>query len=46
MGKLDLTIDEKEQLRKIYKYTYNNSMRENRIRIVLAYDRHSSPYKP
>ena len=38
MGKLDLTIDEKEQLKKIYKYTYNNSMRENRIRVVLAYN--------
>jgi len=38
MAKLDLTIDEKEQLRKIYKYTYNNSMRENRIRVVLAYN--------
>ncbi len=38
MGKLKLTQDEIEQLKKIHKYTYNNSMRENRIRVVLAYD--------
>lgn len=42
MGKLDLTIEEKEQLRKIYKYTYNNSMRENRIRVILAYNENMS----
>jgi transposase len=38
MSKLDLTADEKDRLKTIYKYTHNNSMRENRIRVVLAYD--------
>jgi transposase len=38
MGKLQLTVDEIQQLKKIHKYTHNNSMRENRIRVVLAYD--------
>ena len=38
MGNLTLTKDEINQLKKIHKYTYNNSMRENRIRVVLAYD--------
>jgi transposase len=38
MGNLALTKDEINQLKKIHKYTYNNSMRENRIRVVLAYD--------
>jgi transposase len=42
MCKLNLTIDEKKQLRNIHKYTYNNSMRENRIRVVLAYDENMS----
>ena len=42
MGRLDIIREEKEQLKKIYKYTYNNSMRENRIRVVLAYDENMS----
>jgi len=42
MGKLDLTADEKEQLRQIHKYTHNNSMRENRIRVILACDENMS----
>jgi len=36
---LNLTEEEKSQLKTIHKYTYNNSMRENRIRVVLLYDK-------
>lgn len=39
MSLLNLTEKEKNQLVTIHKYTYNNSMRENRIRVVLLYDR-------
>ena len=38
MGKLNLTEAEKQQLKQIHKFTYNNSMRENRIRVILLYD--------
>lgn len=38
MGKLDLTTDEKKRLKAMHKHTYNNSMRENRIRVVISYD--------
>jgi len=39
MNPLNLTEEEKSQLKTIHKYTYNNSMRENRIRVVLLYDK-------
>lgn len=39
MGRLKLTEEEKSELVKIHKYTYNNSMRESRIRVVLSYDK-------
>ena len=42
MNKLKLTKEEKKQLKTIHKYTYNNSMRENRIRTVLLYDKEMS----
>jgi len=35
MSKIELSESEKTQLKRIDKYTYNNSMRENRIRVVL-----------
>ncbi len=38
MGQLNLSDEEIDQLKKVHKYTYNNSMRENRIRVVLAFD--------
>ncbi len=38
MGQLNLSDEEIDQLKKVPKYTYNNSMRENRIRVVLAFD--------
>ncbi len=38
MGQLNLTNEEISQLKKVHKYTYNNSMRENRIRVVLAFN--------
>jgi transposase len=39
MSPLNLTEKEKKQLVTIHKYTYNNSMRENRIRVVLLCDK-------
>lgn len=42
MGKLNLQEIEKQQLKKIYKNTYNNSMRENRIRVILLFDKNMS----
>ena len=42
MGKLNLTEAEKQQLKQIHKYTYNNSMRENRIKVILLYDNEKS----
>ena len=39
MKRLNLTEEEKSQLKRIHKYTYNNSMRENRIKVVLLYDK-------
>ncbi len=38
MGQLNLSDEEIDQLKKVHKYTHNNSMRENRIRVVLAFD--------
>lgn len=38
MSQLNLSETEKNQLKTIHKYTYNNSMRENRIRVVLLCD--------
>ena len=38
MGKLNLIETEKQQLKQIHKYTYNNTMRENRIKVILMYD--------
>jgi len=38
MSQLNLSQIEKNQLKTIHKYTYNNSMRENRIRVVLLCD--------
>ena len=35
MSKIELSESEKTQLKRIHKYTYNNSMRENRIRVIL-----------
>ena len=42
MSQLKLSEEEKKQLKTIHKYTYNNSMRENRIRVVLLYDKEMS----
>ena len=42
MKKINLTDKEREQLKKIHKYTYNNSMRENRIKVVLLGDKDMS----
>ena len=42
MNPLKLTEEEKNQLKTIHKYTYNNSMRENRIRVVLLCDKNMS----
>ena len=42
MGNLNLQEAEKQQLKRIYKNTYNNSMRENRIRVVLSSDNNMS----
>jgi len=42
MSQLQLTKEEIEQLKTIHKYTYNNSMRENRIRVVLLYNNGST----
>ena len=39
MSPLNLTEEEKNQLKTIHRYTYNNSMRENRIRVVLLCDK-------
>jgi transposase len=39
MSPLNLIEEEKNQLRTIHKYTYNNSMRENRIRVILLCDK-------
>jgi hypothetical protein len=38
MGNLNLSNSERQQVKQIYKHTYNNSMKENRIRVVLSYD--------
>ncbi|MEA3522909.1 MAG: hypothetical protein U9R50_08025, partial [Campylobacterota bacterium] len=38
MANLYLTSEEMQQLKHIHKYTYNNSMKENRIRVILAYN--------
>ena len=42
MSPLNLTQEEKKQLKIIHKYTHNNSMRENRIRVILLYDKNMS----
>ncbi len=42
MRQLNLTNEEMEQLKKIHKYTYNNSMRENRIKVVLLCNKEMS----
>jgi len=39
MANLHLTLEEIQELKHIHKYTHNNSMRENRIRVVLAYNK-------
>jgi len=39
MSPLNLIEEEKNQLITIHKYTYNNSMRENRIRVILLCDK-------
>jgi len=41
-GKLSLSNEEIELLKRIHKYTHNNSMRENRIRVVLLYNKDKS----
>jgi len=38
MGQLELTKEEIEKLKKIHKYTRNNTLKENRIKVVLAFD--------
>lgn len=42
MNSIQLTQEEKRQLKTIHKYTHNNSMRENRIRVVLCSDQNMS----
>lgn len=42
MSPLKLREEEKKQLKRIHKYTHNNSMRENRIRVVLLCDKNMS----
>lgn len=42
MSPLQLTTEEKKQLKTIHKYTHNNSMREKRIRVVLLCDKNMS----
>lgn len=42
MGQLELTQEEKKQLKTIHKYTYNNTMRESRIKTILLYDKEMS----
>lgn len=42
MSQLNLSNEEKDQLKKIHKYTYNDSMRENRIKVILLYDKDMS----
>ena len=42
MGKLELSNKEIELLKKIHRYTHNDSMRENRIRVVLLYNKEMS----
>ena len=42
MNALELSKEEKKQLKIIHKYTHNNSMRENRIRVVLLCDKNMS----
>lgn len=39
MSPLNLIEEEKNQLKTIHKYTYNHSMRENRIRVILLCDK-------
>ena len=39
MSPINLTEEETNQLKRIHKYTHNNSMRENRIRVVLLCDK-------
>lgn len=39
MKKVELSDQERSQLKKIHKYTYNNSMRENRIKVILLSDK-------
>lgn len=42
MSPLQLSKKEKKQLKTIHKYTHNNSMRENRIRVVLLCEKNMS----
>lgn len=42
MNPLELSKEERNQLKIIHKYTHNNSMRENRIRVVLLCDKNMS----
>jgi transposase len=42
MNKIKLTDIEKNELIIIHKYTYNNSMKENRIRVILLCDKNMS----
>lgn len=42
MNRIELSEEEKSQLKRIHKYTHNNSMRENRIRVVLLCDKNMS----
>lgn len=42
MNPLELSIEEKNQLKTIHKYTHNNSMRESRIKTILLCDKNMS----
>jgi len=42
MNPLQLSIEEKSQLKTIHKYTHNNSMRESRIKTILLCDKNMS----
>ena len=42
MNPIELSKEEKQQLKTIHKYTHNNSMRENRIKTILLCDKNMS----
>ncbi|MCK5855646.1 MAG: hypothetical protein KAG56_10520, partial [Sulfurovaceae bacterium] len=45
MNPLELSKEEKSQLKTIHKYTHNNSMRESRIKTILLCDKNISKTK-